>query len=167
MPSPARRWYFILFRCQFPWKPWCFCIVSLEKHFRMLPRNFLLSHFLVFTSLLIWYNRCLSGPLQPEDLCPWVHSPQQQRLIHISANSRHLRKLTWGDISRGQLRCDDHDPESATPSLEGKLRFLVQNVLSQGQSRHLHHEFAYNHPYLHSTCMSSSESYLDSVKHHV
>lgn len=160
MPSPTRRWCFLLFRCQFSWKPWCFCITSLEKDLWMPPRNLFVSHFLVFTSFLIWYNHCLPGPLQLEDLCPWDHSSQQQRLIHISANFKHLRKLTWGDISRGQLRRHGQDPERAALLLEGKLRFPVPNVLSQGQSRHHHHEFAYNHSYLLSTCLCWSLSWL-------
>lgn len=145
-----------------PWKAWCFCIVSLEKDFRMSPRNL----FLVFTPFLIWYNHCLSGPLQLRSCVLGSIPPSSKAHTHL----RQLQVSQGADLRRHLQRTAEmwcSWPWSATPSLEGNLRLPVPNVLSQGQSRHLHHEFAYNHSYLQSTCRSSPDPYPDLVKLHI
>lgn len=155
MPSPTRKLDFILFRCQFPRKPWCFCIVSLEKHFRMPPRNLFLSHFLVFTSFLIWYNHCLSGPLQLEKLCPWINSSPAAR-AHTQLAS---------DVSGSW-------PEETSPEENWDVMILTlkwplflwgeswgsqcQTSWAKGSQGHLYHEFAHNHSYLHVLLWSLS-----------
>lgn len=161
MPSPTRRWCFILFRCQFPWKPWCFCTKSLEKHLRRPPRNLFLSHSLVFASFLIWYNHSLSGPLQLRS-CVLGSIPPSSKGSYTSQPTS----------SSSGCWPEETSPEDSWDVVIMTLTVLLcrenwgSNVLHQGQSRHLHHEFA-NNSYQQSTCMSTSDPYLGLVKHQV
>lgn len=158
--SSTRKWCFILFRCQFPWKPWCFYNVSLEKHFRMPPRNLFLSHFLVFTSflvcsLLIWAPPAwgaVLGSIPPSTKGSYT----SQTASAVSGSWPEETSEMWWSW-----------PWKCHSFSGGKAEVPSANVSNQGQSRHLDHEFACNHSYLQSICMSSSDPYLNLVKHHV